>query len=68
MLIRLVLTSIQVQRQQMASSDGNQEDQAKEGDFIKKLLVILRRRLISDLSFFMHSCYKDEVFLGELQV
>lgn len=68
MLIRLVLTSIQVQRQQMASSDGNQKDHAKEGDAIKKLFVILRRRLITDLSVFMHSYYKDDVFLGELEV
>ena len=52
----------------MASSDGNQKDHAKEGDAIEKLFVILRRRLITDLSVFMHSYYKDNVFLGELEV
>lgn len=68
MLIRLVLTSIQVQRQQLASSGRKEEDQAKEGEVIKKLLDILRRRLISDLPLRMHSYYKDKVFLGELEV
>lgn len=68
MLIGLVLTSIQVQRQQMASSGRKEEDQAKEGEVIKKLLDFLRKRVISDLPFQMHSSSKDEVFLGELEV
>lgn len=66
-LIRLLLTSIQRQRKQMARSPSDQEYQAKEGKVISQLLEFLKAKLGGELS--KMACYNEsKVLLTELQV
>ena len=68
MLIKLVLTSIQKQRPEMARRHDNLERQAKEEEVINKLLKILRSSLMSELPPSMSRYYKSDVLLRELGV
>ena len=67
-VIKLLLTSIQRQRKQMARSPSDQEYQAKEGKVISQLLEFLKAKLGGELSAKM-ACYNEsKVLLTELQV
>ena len=67
-VIKLLLTSIQRQRKQMARSPSDQEYQVKEGEVISQLLKFLKPKLRRELSAKMACYYESKVLLTELQV
>lgn len=68
MLIKLVLTSIQRQQQEMVRRQDGTHRQAKEGEIMSGLLKILGSKLTHDLQSTMSNFYKDEKLLEELEV
>ena len=68
MLIKLLLTSIQRQRQQIARSSDDKEREKKEREVLSELLNILKKRLLIELPSSMERYYKSELLLRELEV
>ena len=67
-MIKLLLTSIQRQRKQMARSPSDQEYQVKEGEVISQLLKFLKPKLRRALSARMACYHESKVLQTELQV
>jgi len=67
MLIKLLLTSIQRQRQEMLGRSDAEERQAKEEDLMQNLLRILKSSLTSNLPTRMCNHYESDRLLRELE-
>ena len=67
-LVKLLLTSIQRQRQEKVKRADNMERQGKEEEIINNMLKILRGKLMNELPPTMSNNYQSESFLRELRV
>lgn len=68
MLIRLLFTSMQRQRHQIASMGGDNVAEIKEDEVFSKLLKIVRDHLMSDLLQTMSCYYRSDTLQKELEV
>ena len=68
MLIRLLFTSMQRQRHQIASMDSDNVAEIKEDEVFSKLLKIVRDHVMSDLPQTMSCYYRSDTLQKELEV
>lgn len=68
MLIRLLFTSMQRQRHQIASMDSDNVAEIKEDEVFSKLLKIVRDHLMSGLPQTMSCYYRSDTLQKELEV
>lgn len=68
MLIRLLFTSMQRHRHQIATMGGDNVAEIKEDEVFSKLLKIVRDHLMRDLPQTMSCYYRSDILQKELEV
>ena len=68
MLIKLLLTSIQRERQEKSRRLNETKGEATEEEIITKMLKTLRSKLLSELPSSMRSFLKTDALMRELEV